>query len=105
MNNILLYLGTNSYTLQGQCCCAGSRTFVHERVYDEFVEKAKACASKRVVGDPFQKGVQQGPQVTNTPTISHYLMILNSCQIPSYLLGAKIKICSKEKESTSSYFS
>ncbi|KAG8635046.1 hypothetical protein MANES_17G123000v8 [Manihot esculenta] len=48
---------------QGQCCCAGSRTFVHERVYDEFVEKAKACASKRVVGDPFQKGVQQGPQI------------------------------------------
>ncbi|XP_057996846.1 aldehyde dehydrogenase family 2 member B7, mitochondrial-like isoform X2 [Hevea brasiliensis] len=48
---------------QGQCCCAGSRTLVHERVYDEFVEKAKACASKRVVGDPFQKGVQQGPQI------------------------------------------
>ncbi|CAK7348514.1 unnamed protein product [Dovyalis caffra] len=41
---------------QGQCCCAGSRTFVHERVYDEFVEKAKARAIKRVVGDPF-KGV------------------------------------------------
>lgn len=49
--------------LQGQCCCAGSRTFVHERVYDEFVEKAKVRALKRVVGDPFRKGVEQGPQV------------------------------------------
>ncbi|XAR71183.1 Aldehyde dehydrogenase (NAD(+)) [Bertholletia excelsa] len=48
---------------QGQCCCAGSRTFVHERVYDEFVEKAKARALQRVVGDPFKKGVQQGPQI------------------------------------------
>ncbi|XP_058112303.1 aldehyde dehydrogenase family 2 member B7, mitochondrial-like [Magnolia sinica] len=48
---------------QGQCCCAGSRTFVHERVYDEFVEKAKARALKRVVGDPFKKGVEQGPQI------------------------------------------
>ncbi|CAN6477542.1 unnamed protein product [Victoria cruziana] len=48
---------------QGQCCCAGSRTFVHERVYDEFVEKAKARAVKRVVGDPFKEGVEQGPQV------------------------------------------
>ncbi|KAM0044281.1 putative aldehyde dehydrogenase domain, aldehyde/histidinol dehydrogenase [Helianthus debilis subsp. tardiflorus] len=48
---------------QGQCCCAGSRTFVHERVYDEFVEKAKARALKRVVGDPLRKGVEQGPQV------------------------------------------
>ncbi|PKA63104.1 Aldehyde dehydrogenase family 2 member B7, mitochondrial [Apostasia shenzhenica] len=48
---------------QGQCCCAGSRTFVHERIYDEFVEKAKARALKRVVGDPFKKGVEQGPQI------------------------------------------
>ncbi|PHU23858.1 Aldehyde dehydrogenase, mitochondrial [Capsicum chinense] len=48
---------------QGQCCCAGSRTYVHERVYDEFVEKAKARAMRRVVGDPFKKGVEQGPQI------------------------------------------
>ncbi|XP_010546022.1 PREDICTED: aldehyde dehydrogenase family 2 member B4, mitochondrial [Tarenaya hassleriana] len=48
---------------QGQCCCAGSRTYVHERVYDEFVEKAKARALRRAVGDPFKKGIEQGPQV------------------------------------------
>jgi aldehyde dehydrogenase (NAD+) len=48
---------------QGQCCCAGSRTFVHESVYDEFVAKAKARALSRVVGDNFKKGVEQGPQV------------------------------------------
>ncbi|RWR85160.1 aldehyde dehydrogenase family 2 member B7, mitochondrial [Cinnamomum micranthum f. kanehirae] len=50
---------------QGQCCCAGSRTYVHERVYDEFVEKAKARALRRVVGDPFRKGVEQGPQINS----------------------------------------
>ncbi|OMP10141.1 hypothetical protein COLO4_04781 [Corchorus olitorius] len=50
---------------QGQCCCAGSRTFVHESVYDEFVEKAKARALKRAVGDPFKKGTEQGPQIDN----------------------------------------
>ncbi|KAJ0527726.1 putative aldehyde dehydrogenase (NAD(+)) [Helianthus annuus] len=48
---------------QGQCCAAGSRTFVHESVYDEFVEKAKARAQRRKVGDPFQKGIEQGPQI------------------------------------------
>ncbi|KAL6182408.1 hypothetical protein ACLB2K_043830 [Fragaria x ananassa] len=48
---------------QGQCCCAGSRTFVHEHVYDEFLEKAKARALKRTVGDPFKKGIEQGPQI------------------------------------------
>ncbi|KAL1828754.1 hypothetical protein DCAR_0208011 [Daucus carota subsp. sativus] len=47
----------------GQCCCAGSRTYVHERVYDEFVEKAKARAQNRVVGDPFRDGTEQGPQI------------------------------------------
>lgn len=44
------------YLSQGQCCCAGSRTYVHEKIYDEFVEKAKARAMKRVVGDPFKDG-------------------------------------------------
>lgn len=32
-------------------------------MYDEFVEKSKARALKRIVGDPFKKGVEQGPQV------------------------------------------
>ncbi|GAA0174309.1 dehydrogenase [Lithospermum erythrorhizon] len=48
---------------QGQCCCAGSRTFVHEKVYDEFVAKAKTRALKRTVGDPFKSGIEQGPQI------------------------------------------
>lgn len=49
--------------LQGQMCVAGSRTFVHESVYDEYLERAKARAEMRVVGDPFKSGVEQGPQV------------------------------------------
>ncbi|XLU23005.1 hypothetical protein S245_059071, partial [Arachis hypogaea] len=47
----------------GQCCCAGSRTFVYEHIYDEFLEKSKKRALRRVVGDLFKKGVKQGPQV------------------------------------------
>lgn len=49
--------------LQGQCCCAGSRTFVHESIYDKYVEKAVARAQKRKVGDPFEAASEQGPQV------------------------------------------
>ncbi|XP_044487846.1 benzaldehyde dehydrogenase, mitochondrial-like [Mangifera indica] len=48
---------------QGQCCVAGSRTYVHERIYDQFIEKAKELAVNRVVGDPFKTGTQQGPQI------------------------------------------
>ncbi len=32
---------------QGQCCCAGSRLYVEEKVYDEFVDKSVARAKKR----------------------------------------------------------
>merc|ERR1719440_1005744 len=46
----------------GQCCCAASRVFVHESVYDEFVEKSIKKANDRSVGDPFGE-VDQGPQV------------------------------------------
>jgi aldehyde dehydrogenase (NAD+) len=48
---------------QGQCCCAGSRVFVEEKAYDEFVERSAARAKKRTVGDPFDPKTEQGPQV------------------------------------------
>ena len=41
----------------------GSRTFVHEDIYDDFVKKATAMAAARKVGNPFDEGVEQGPQV------------------------------------------
>jgi aldehyde dehydrogenase (NAD+) len=47
----------------GQCCCAGSRVFVEEKIYDRFVEKSGARARKRTVGDPFDPQTEQGPQV------------------------------------------
>ena len=31
----------------GQCCCAGSRTFVEDSIYDEFVERSAARAKSR----------------------------------------------------------
>src|SRR5580658_3699879 len=48
---------------QGQCCCAGSRLFVEEKAYDEFVDKSVARAKKRTVGNPFDAKTEQGPQV------------------------------------------
>jgi aldehyde dehydrogenase (NAD+) len=49
---------------QGQCCCAGSRLFVEEKVYDEFVDKITKKAKGRKVGDPFDPSTEQGPQVS-----------------------------------------
>ncbi|KAL0121830.1 hypothetical protein PUN28_006946 [Cardiocondyla obscurior] len=47
----------------GQNCCAGSRTFVHSKIYDEFVKQAKQLALNRKVGDPFDSNTEQGPQI------------------------------------------
>ncbi|REJ66139.1 MAG: aldehyde dehydrogenase family protein [Planctomycetota bacterium] len=51
------------YLNQGQCCCAGSRLFVQESVYDSFVERLIEMNQSRKVGDPFDAETEQGPQV------------------------------------------
>jgi len=53
---------------QGQCCCAGSRTFVQSNIYDEFVEKSALRAKSKPVGNPFDLKVEQGPQVYSNRT-------------------------------------
>ena len=49
---------------QGQCCCAGSRLFVEQKVHDEFVQKMLKKVKKTKVGDPFDPETTQGPQVS-----------------------------------------
>lgn len=49
---------------QGQCCTAGSRVFVEEKCYDEFVAKSVERAQRRIVGNPFDPKTEQGPQVS-----------------------------------------
>ncbi len=44
-------------------CCAGSRTFVQEGIYDEFVKRSVELAKKRKVGNPFAPDTVQGPQI------------------------------------------
>lgn len=47
----------------GQNCCAGSRTFVQENIYNEFVRKSIEMTRARRVGNPFESNMQQGPQI------------------------------------------
>jgi aldehyde dehydrogenase (NAD+) len=60
---------------QGQCCCAGSRLFVEEKVHDKFVEKLVAMNKGRKLGDPFDPETEQGPQVDKAQfdKIMHYI--------------------------------
>lgn len=48
---------------QGQVCCAGSRLFVQEGIYDKFVAELKEAFEKVKVGLPWEDGVQMGSQI------------------------------------------
>ena len=48
----------------GQCCTAGSRLFVEEKIHQEFVERLAEKAKERKLGDPLDPTTEQGPQVS-----------------------------------------
>ncbi len=51
---------------QGQVCSAGSRIFVQEDFYDEFMEKAVEAFEKVKVGNPLDPNTQMGAQVSES---------------------------------------
>jgi aldehyde dehydrogenase (NAD+) len=51
--NACAFAHSGVYSNHGQSCNAGSRVFVHEDIYDEFVKKQIELAKNIKVGDPF----------------------------------------------------
>ncbi len=49
----------------GQDCCARSRSIVHRKIYDKFVDKFVARTKKIVMGHPEKKGSQIGPLISS----------------------------------------
>lgn len=49
----------------GQTCHAGTRIYVHEDVYDEFINAYTERFKRVRVGDNFDGEVDQGPQSTS----------------------------------------
>ena len=62
---------------QGQVCSAGSRIFVQEDFYDEFIEKVVEAFEKVKVGNPLDPNTQMGAQVSE----SQLKKILNYIEI------------------------
>lgn len=48
---------------QGQVCCAGSRIFVHEDIYDKFCAEIKERFEQVKVGLPWEDDTQMGSQI------------------------------------------
>src|SRR5271170_6158863 len=49
---------------QGQVCCAGSRVFVQESVYDQFTDELSNMAKGLTLGNPLDPGTRMGPLVS-----------------------------------------
>ena len=54
---------TTKFRNTGQTCICANRIYVHEKVYDEFLEKFGNAVSKIKVGDGFEEGVISGPLI------------------------------------------
>ncbi len=63
------------YLNQGQCCCAGSRIFVEDKVYDKFVDRIAEVNKTRKLGHPLDHETEQGPQIDQAQfdKIMHYI--------------------------------
>lgn len=60
VKNVILGIYFNS----GEVCCAGSRVYVEESIYDKAVEEIKAASEAVKVGDPFDESTFQGAQTS-----------------------------------------
>lgn len=61
MDHAIANLVDGTFYNSGQCCCGIERIYVHEKVYDEFVEGFIAETRNYVVGNPLDQSTTMGP--------------------------------------------
>lgn len=61
MDHAVANLVDGAFFNSGQCCCGIERIYVHEKVYDEFVEGFIAETRNYVVGNPLEQATTMGP--------------------------------------------
>ena len=54
----------SSFANQGQVCLCGSRVFVEQQRYDEFVDRFVTATRKIEIGDPLEESTDHGAQVS-----------------------------------------
>lgn len=79
------------FDVSGQNCLAGSRTFIHETIYDEFVESLVLKAERRILGDQFEETTEQGPQIDHNHITRIESFIKKSCDEGANIItGGKV---------------
>lgn len=83
----------------GQSCCAVERIYVHEKVYDQYVDAFRNAVSSWKIGEPTQEGVYFGPL-----TRKDQLAVLESQVADAVSQGASVILGGKKRESKGYYF-
>ncbi|XP_065319546.1 aldehyde dehydrogenase, cytosolic 1-like isoform X1 [Gordionus sp. m RMFG-2023] len=89
------------YSNMGECCSAGTRTFVQTEIYEEFVQKSAERARKlaQVFGDPFNKSTKYGPQISEKQLKKILEMIKQGIKE-----GAKLEVGGKRKGGSKGFY-
>jgi acyl-CoA reductase-like NAD-dependent aldehyde dehydrogenase len=61
LNHAIENVVDGAYFNSGQCCCGIERVYVHEDVYDKFVDGFTALTKQYVLGDPLDEKTTLGP--------------------------------------------
>lgn len=92
-------LADGAFYNAGQSCCAVERIYVHERVYDSFVETFVGEVKGFVVGDPENEQTYLGPL-----TRKAQLDVLAAQVADATAKGAKLVLGGKRAERSGNYF-
>lgn len=82
----------------GQCCCAGSRLFIHDKVFDQVVEGVAKIADSIQLGSGLDESTQMGPLVSQEQ-FERVTSFIQSGQAE----GANV-VCGGEQQGSQGYF-
>ncbi|HZR81738.1 MAG TPA: aldehyde dehydrogenase family protein [Candidatus Binatia bacterium] len=83
----------------GQSCCAVERVYVHARVADEFLERARAVLERYRLGDPLDESTTLGPLA-----IRHNLDVVEAQVEDAVRTGARVLLGGRRVEGSAGNF-
>jgi acyl-CoA reductase-like NAD-dependent aldehyde dehydrogenase len=86
VDNAVAGLLSGIFAAAGQTCIAGSRAYVHEKIYDEVVDRLVQRARGIRLGDPLAPDTQMGPAATAAQLQKNESMVAKALQAGAELL-------------------
>jgi len=79
------------FAAAGQTCVAGSRAYIHESIYDRFVERLVNRAKDIKIGDPLLADTQMGPIATKSQLEKDETMVARALEGGAELLCGGVR--------------